>query len=271
MTMQTDIVQPDRKVNADSLPVVHLGGVPFASVTEQQTIEHMLDRLDAGEGGWAVPMNLDVLRQWVQNSEIPVLCESADLYLADGMPLIWAAWLQGTPLPERVAGSTLIGSLSGAAAERGRSIYLLGGDEGTAEVAAEVLMRKYPNLQVAGTYYPPMGFEKDDAEMSRLRQSIEQAGPDIIFVALGFPKQEKLIRELRAAAPEAWWMGVGISFSFLAGRVRRAPRWMQKCGLEWVHRMIQEPGRLIRRYLIDDIPFAVVLLGRSIIRRFRSG
>lgn len=107
--------------------------------------------------------------------------------------------------------------------------------------------------------------------MSRLRQSIEQAGPDIIFVALGFPKQEKLIRELRAAAPEAWWMGVGISFSFLAGRVRRAPRWMQKCGLEWVHRMIQEPGRLIRRYLIDDIPFAVVLLGRSIIRRFRSG
>jgi len=230
-----------------------------------------MHELDAGCGGWVVTPNLDILCKVSRNASLRELILQADLRVADGMPLIWAAWLQGTPLPQRVAGSTLLGHLSGAAAERGRSIYLLGGDEGTAEGAAEVLMRKYPNLQVAGTYYPPMGFEKDDAEMSRLRQSIEQARPDIIFVALGFPKQEKLIRELRAAAPEAWWMGVGISFSFLAGRVRRAPRWMQKCGLEWVHRMIQEPGRLIRRYLIDDIPFAVVLLGRSIIRRFRSG
>lgn len=252
------------------LPTIDLEGVPFAAATERQAIEFILDGCASGRGGWVVPMNLDVVRQWVKNPEVPALCGEADLFLADGMPLIWAARLQGTPLPERVAGSTLIGLLSAAAAERGRSVFLLGGDEGTAEAAAQVLVEKNPNLRVAGTYYPPMGFEKDEDEMSRLCASIRTSQPDIIFVALGFPKQERLVRTLRSQAPGAWWMGVGISFSFLCGRVRRAPVWMQKLGLEWVHRMAQEPGRLIRRYLIDDIPFAVGLMIRSLSRRFRG-
>jgi N-acetylglucosaminyldiphosphoundecaprenol N-acetyl-beta-D-mannosaminyltransferase len=265
-TMKADPSEPP----PEDHPQVDLCGITLTKITESQCVKYVLDELGAGRGGWVVTPNLDILRQVSQKPELRELVGEATMRVADGMPLIWAAKLQGTPLPERVAGSTLIGSLSAAAAERGRSVYLLGGDEGTAAAAAAVLVEKYPNLRVAGTYYPPMGFEQDEDEMRCLRTSITESRPDIVFVALGFPKQERLIRMLRPLAPGAWWLGVGISFSFLCGRVRRAPVWMQKCGLEWVHRMAQEPGRLIRRYLIDDIPFAVGLIIRSLSWRFRG-
>ena len=125
-------------------------------------------------------------------------------------------------------------------------------------------------MRVVGTYYPPYGFEKDEKQLRAMEEMIATCEPDIVFVGLGFPKQERLIQRIRQAAPRAWWMGVGISFSFLCGEVVRAPKWMQACGLEWVHRMVQEPGRLIRRYLIDDIPFAFTLFWGAWRRRSRN-
>lgn len=251
---------------ARTFPIVELNGVKLHAVTEAQVISHILSELDSGRGGVVVTPNLDHLRRYLHDLSFGALIAEADLVVADGMPLVWASRLQGTPLPERVPGSTLISSLSSAAGQKGKSIFLLGGDVGTAEGAANALKAKYPHCIVVGTYCPPFGFEKDYVQLSTIIQTLSDAEPDIVYVALGSPKQEKLIAQLRPVLPNAWWIGVGNSFSFLAGHVKRAPVWMQKSGLEWTHRLFQEPRRLFRRYLIVGVPFAASLLSRATIR-----
>ncbi|MDX1565780.1 MAG: WecB/TagA/CpsF family glycosyltransferase, partial [Phycisphaeraceae bacterium] len=109
----------------------------------------------------------------------------------------------------------------------------------------------------------------DPEQLAAIRRRLLEARPDIVFVGLGFPKQERIIERFREDLPETWWLGVGVSFSFVSGQIRRAPLWMQRAGLEWVHRLAQEPLRLARRYLIDDIPFGIKLLGSSLLQRFR--
>jgi N-acetylglucosaminyldiphosphoundecaprenol N-acetyl-beta-D-mannosaminyltransferase len=125
-------------------------------------------------------------------------------------------------------------------------------------------------LKIAGTHCPPPGFEDDEREMGALTDKLRAAQPDIVYVGLGSPKQERLIARLRPLLPQSWWLGVGISFSFLCGQVRRAPPWMQKLGLEWLHRWIQEPGRLGRRYFLEGLPFAARLFTRALVNRLRG-
>ncbi len=248
---------------ASSRPTIQLLGLNLHAITEQHCIAHILEHLAACQGGWVVTPNLDHLRRLVRERDFRELCSRADLRVADGMPLIWAASLQRTPLPERVAGSNLIWSVNRAAAEHGLRVFLLGGDSGTDVQAAKVLREKFPTLQIVGTHCPAPGFERDEARMAALIEALERAAPQIVFVALGSPKQERLIDELRSRWPQTWWLGVGISFSFVTGAVRRAPKWMQTLGIEWLHRLAQDPRRLFRRYVIDGLPFALYLLASS--------
>jgi len=241
-------------------PRVRLMGMPIDPVTNAQAVDHVLQSLAAGRGGWAITPNLDQLRRYSLQPELRGMYERAELILADGMPLLWAAQVQRTPLPERVAGSELIYTLSEGAAKAGRSIYLLGGNEGTAEQASGKLCEMYPGLKAAGWRCPPVGFEKSDTEMAAIVADLVQAQPDIVYVGLGFPKQERLIERIRRHLPTSWFLGIGISFSFVCGEVSQAPRWMRKVGMEWVHRMVQEPRRLFRRYVIEDIPFAIRMM-----------
>lgn len=260
---------PDTPPTRGRLPVVELSGVRIHAVTEAQTVDHVLSALEAGRGGWVITPNLDHLRRAKRDATFADYLRKADLVVADGMPLVWASRLQGTPLPERVPGSTLVRTLASAAAREGRSLYLLGGAPGAAEEAARVLQDDHPDLKLAGHYCPPYGFEKDEREMQKIRDQLIAAAPDIIYVALGSPKQEWLIAQLRPLLPGAWWLGVGISLSFIAEHVRRAPRWVQRIGLEWAHRLMQEPRRLAKRYLVEGIPFAVLLLGSAMNSRQR--
>jgi len=250
------------------LPTIQLRRVTLHSITESQCIAHILDELDANRGGTVVTPNLDHLHRLECDASFAALYQNADLIIADGMPLVWACRLQGTPLPQRIAGSTLFVTLSQAAARRGRSIFLLGGSPGTANRASAILQGRFRGLTVAGTCCPPMGFERDPDIMEAIRAQLLSTLPDIVYVGLGSPKQERLIEQLKDLLPHAWWLGVGISFSFLCGQVRRAPRWMQRCGLEWTHRLWQEPGRLAKRYLIDDLPFALRLFAGACRTRF---
>lgn len=248
---------------------IRLAGVEIDRLDVAGTLDHIAGELAEGRGGWVVTVNLDILRRLVVDARFAVLCEGATVRVADGMPLVWASRLQGVPLAERVAGSDLIWNLTERAAGEGRSVYLLGGNPGAAEAAGKTLTDRFPGLKIAGFDCPPFGFEKDESYMAGLRTQVVDASPDIVYVALGCPKQEHLIRDLRPLLPGAWFLGVGISFSFVSGEVTRAPKWVQRLGLEWVHRLIQEPGRLAKRYLVDDLPFAGRLFASALWRRIR--
>lgn len=271
MTPRGKPARPGRlTVTPGKVPTVDIGGRSFADADEATIIGLVLAALARGDGGWVCPVNVDVLRQCRLSSQIAALVDGADLVVADGAPLVWASALQGQLLPGRVAGSTLLLSLSREAARCGRSVFLLGGSPGSAELAAVRLQRDDPDLRIAGVHCPPFGFEADSAEMADLERKLLDASPDIVFVGLGFPKQDRLIVGLRDHMPATWFVSSGISFSFAAGLVRRAPRWIQVVGLEWVHRLAQEPRRLFVRYVIYDIPFALRLLASSTGRRLGS-
>lgn len=249
---------------------VEIAGAWVHRITMDEAVDHIAQSLAAGAGGWVVTPNLDILHKLTHDPEFEQIVRPASLRLADGMPLVWASKLAGTPLPERVAGSDLVWNICQRAARDGRSVYLLGGDEGIADKAKGVLEAKYPGLCIAGTHCPPMGFEKNAAHMQAIRDDLARTQPDIVLVALGCPKQERLIDALRHDHPGTWFLGIGISLSFVTGDVKRAPAWARKTGLEWAHRLLQEPRRLARRYLVIGIPFAGRVLFSSLTARFRG-
>jgi N-acetylglucosaminyldiphosphoundecaprenol N-acetyl-beta-D-mannosaminyltransferase len=253
---------------------VDLMGLPVDQLTESETIETVLEAVRAGRGGCLFTPNLHHMQAFASGSDRAVYDRSstlpgARLVVADGMPLIWASRLRGTPLPERVAGSNLIWSLTAAAARKGASIFLLGGNPGAAEACAKRMRAKYPDVRIAGLLSPPQGFGKDARAVEQIVATLRSAAPEIVYLALGFPKQEELALQLVQHLPTTWFVGVGISFSFVSGEVQRAPRWMQAAGLEWVHRLVQEPRRLFRRYVIDGLPFAARMFMHAL--RARQG
>jgi N-acetylglucosaminyldiphosphoundecaprenol N-acetyl-beta-D-mannosaminyltransferase len=247
-----------------------LAGLSFHSLTEEQVVKHIVTASRDGRGGWVATPNVDICRQTQHDETLLRLVASASLIVPDGMPLIWAARLVRVPLPERVTGSSLIFSLTQAAARHQRSIYLLGGAPGVPERAGEELQGRYPGLVVAGTDAPPNGFDADPQAVAAVQARLAAAAPDIVYVGLGFPKQERLIARLAPAFPATWFISCGAAIPFAANALQRAPRWMQSAGLEWVFRLISEPRRLYRRYLLQDLPFAVRLLAGSARARLRE-
>jgi N-acetylglucosaminyldiphosphoundecaprenol N-acetyl-beta-D-mannosaminyltransferase len=248
---------------------IELMGVEIDRVDEATAIAIALEGLDAEVGGWICTANLDVLRQCFESAEVRELVQTADIVVADGMPVIWASHLAGRPLPERVAGSSLVESLPRAAVGVGASIFLLGGNPGAAEGAAQRLTQANPGLRIAGSFCPPFGFERDPEALQAIDRELRRTRPDIVFVGLPFPKQERLIARLRPVLPRAWFVSCGVSFSFLSGEVSRAPRWVQRIGMEWLHRLFQEPRRLFRRYIVLGLPFLARVVSHAVVSRYR--
>ena len=245
---------------------VHLDGTGFDRITEGEVVAVVRAAITAGRGGRIITPNIDILRQAQVNEQVKAYLDDANLIVADGMPLVWASKLSGTPLPERVAGSSLIWSLSDGLGRDGRSVFVIGGNPATAAEpdgatrAAARLAATCPGLRIAGTLCPEYGFERDKTVFAEFRAAVRDAQPDLVFVGLGFPKQEKVITRLRPELPHTWFIGCGAAVNFVAGDVERAPRWMQRTGLEWAHRLSTEPLRLGGRYLRHDAPYALRLL-----------
>jgi N-acetylglucosaminyldiphosphoundecaprenol N-acetyl-beta-D-mannosaminyltransferase len=276
---QMEATQPVDRVHTSSHPALSLAptrrvrmmGARIAAMTEAEAVRTIIDAASANRGHWTITANLDHLRRYRDDRVARDLINEADLVLADGAPLIWASRLAGAALPERVAGSNIIWSISEAASDNHLSVFLLGGNPGAADRAAQVLQEQYAGLNVVGTLCPRVGFETAEEELERLQREIEEAAPQIVFVGLGFPKQDLLIRRLRRLLPYTSFIGVGISLSFVAGDVSRAPSWTHRLCLEWLYRLFQEPRRLGRRYLVEGIPFALWLLANAALHRVRAG
>ena len=243
---------------ADTLTIA---GIKIHNVTSEQAISTIIGWVENGNTPrYVVTPNVDHIVKLQHDEEFRTIYQNADLVLADGMPLIWAAKFLGSSLCERVTGSDLFMKLCAVAAKRKYRLYFLGGNPGDAVKAKEVLIQRNPGLTVEGCYCPPFGFEKDENENNKIVELIKTAKPDVLFVGLGAPKQEKWIYKHYRKIEVPVTIGVGVSFSFAAGTIKRAPVWMQKAGLEWSWRLMMEPRRLWRRYLIGNSLFVYWLI-----------
>ncbi|MFN0074165.1 MAG: WecB/TagA/CpsF family glycosyltransferase [Chloroflexota bacterium] len=204
-----------------------------------------------------VTVNLDFLSIAHRDARFRDIINGADLAVADGMPLVWVSRLKDQALPQRLTGVELVHECCALAARDRRSLFLLGAAPGIAEAAAQKMRAQYPGLRIAGSYSPPYR-QLSVAEEEDLVARINGAAPDVLLVALGAPRQDQWISEHRGRLNASIAIGVGCVLDLYAGVVSRAPAWMQHTGLEWTYRLIQEPGRLWRRYILDDLP----MLGR---------
>lgn len=186
--------------------------------------------------------------------------QNALLVVPDGVPIVWASKFLGRPLPGRVNGTDLFQRLCEVASEKGLRVFLLGGRPGAADSAAQVLQHKHPGLNIVGTYCPPYGFEEDTAELALVNTKIKAASPHILFVGLGAPKQEYWMYANYQEIGVPISIGIGVSFELVSGMVTRAPVWMQKLGLEWFFRLVVEPRRLWKRYIIGNPHFLWLVL-----------
>ena len=242
---------------------MELAGVPVDAVDAETAVATIVAGARSGTGGCVVTPNADILRQaWRAPELADYLCR-ADLVLCDGMPLVWASRLQGTPLPCRVPMSRLVYPLARACADSGLRLFLLGDTPSVTAGAARRLADAAPGLAVVGMHSPPFAAEHDEVALETAAAEIARSGADIVLCAMGFPKQERAMFHLRARLPRPWFLAVGGTLRMVAGETPHAPSWMAGLGLEWLHRLRLEPRRLARRYLVDDLPFVAGLLLRS--------
>ena len=222
------------------------------NLTMQEALKEIDKLIKERRCAYVVTPNVDHIVQLETNKELQAVYANASLILTDGKPLLWIAKWYGTPIKEKISGSDLFPLLCKMAAEKKYTMYFLGAAEGVAAKAADNLMKRYKGLQVVGTYSPPYGFEKDQIEMNKIKTMIRNANPHILIVGLGCPKQEKFIYYNRKELGVPMSLGLGASFDFEAGNIKRAPKWMADHGLEWLFRITQDPKRMAKRYLVDD-------------------
>jgi N-acetylglucosaminyldiphosphoundecaprenol N-acetyl-beta-D-mannosaminyltransferase len=239
---------------------VRIGHLSVHAVTLPGAIDAVEALIRSRRGGFVVTPNVDHVVIADRRADFRDAYAAADLSLADGKPIVWASRLLGTPLPEKVSGSDLVLPLMERAAARGWRVFLLGAGPGVADAAAERLRRNLGvNVVGAAAPFVRVAPGEADPEGDAAVEAVRAARPDIVLVAFGAPKQELWMHRRRAALAPAVLLGIGASLDFVAGRVRRAPRWLSQAGLEWAWRLLREPRRLWRRYLVDDPRFVAIL------------
>lgn len=223
------------------------------NLTMAETLNEIEKLIQKKNCSYVVTPNVDHIVRLEKDEELQKVYKNASLILTDGKPLIWISKWYKTPIKEKISGSDLFPRVCQLAANKNYTMYFLGAAEGVADTAARNLMKKYPGLNIVGTYSPPFGFEKNEQEMNKIKTQIQDVHPDILIVGLGCPKQEKFMyyhcKEL--GVPISF--GLGASIDFEADNIKRAPKWMSNHGLEWLYRFSKEPKRLFKRYFVDDL------------------
>lgn len=213
-----------------------------------------VDQLIKEEGyHYVVTPNSDIVVKMQDDLELKNICDNADLILTDGQIVVKISKYLGNPIKERVCMTDFVWHVFDLAVEKGYGVFLFGGKEEALKKATENIKKKVPELKIVDSYSPPFGFENDEEKLKEANERIKKSDADILIVFLGCPKQEKFI----AANKDKYQIPISITMGgcvdFLAGGVKRAPKWMQNVGLEWFYRFLQEPRRMFRRYFVDDI------------------
>ena len=202
---------------------------------------------------YVVTPNSDIVVKMQDDSELKRICDNADLILTDGQIVVKISEYLGNPIKERVCMTDFVWHVFDLAVEKEYKVFLFGGKEEVLEKATENIKKRVPELQIVDSYSPPFGFEKDEKKLETANERIRKSGADILIVFLGCPKQEKFIAKNKDKYQVPISITMGGCVDFIAGGVKRAPIWMQRVGLEWFFRFLQEPKRMFKRYFVDDI------------------
>ncbi|KJY86748.1 MULTISPECIES: WecB/TagA/CpsF family glycosyltransferase [Vibrio] len=230
-------------------------GSPMDTMTMAQTVESIKHRIETGTFTQHVVVNVAKLVNMKKDQELAQSVTECDIINIDGMGVVWGARFIGHKIPERVAGVDLFHNLNAMAETEAFPVFFLGAKQDVVEKTAQVMQAKHPELNIAGYHH---GYFWDNEEA--LVKKIKQSGAKLLFVAITSPKKENFINKWRDELGVDFVMGVGGTFDVVAGKVNRAPVWMQNAGLEWFYRVIQEPRRMWKRYLVTNSKFAFLLL-----------
>lgn len=240
----------------DRVPIL---GTGIDILTFDEALQSICDLVVSGRFSFTVTPNVDHIMRLRRDRSFQSIYERAELVVPDGVPLIWASRLLDSPLPEPITGPDLVEHLADEAASKGFSVYLLGSSRESTELAAAALLERYPALRVAGCSFLSTGFDEHASQV--VASEIAESRADLLFVGLGAPRQEAWIAQFGPSTGARHAVAVGGSFAVISGLMARAPRWVRKLGLEWLWRLLHEPRRLWRRYLVDDLPFLWLIAG----------
>lgn len=241
---------------------MQVAGVRIDSVDLKSAVDLIESAVTDRSPMQVATVNLDFLVRAQRSVELRRVLDGSNLNVADGMPVVWLSKLAGRPLPGRTAGSDLVPLALQRLAVIGARVFLFGGERAVALEASRRLVDAYPGLVIAGHCEPPFAAIERMPNRSIIRL-IQAARPDVLLVALGNPKQELWIARHRQALGVSVAMGVGCTLDLLARKARRAPRWMQRSGFEWLFRLAQEPRRLFLRYVMDGLWLARFAVGAA--------
>lgn len=236
------------------IPTVDILGIPIHELTREKLLQCLRERKEAGLVTWLVTANAELIVRAQDNSTLAQALHEADLLVADGSGVLWAARTLGNPLPERLPGVEIAEDLIRWAAKEGLGVYFLGAKPGVAAEAIALLQAKHPGLSVVGHHH---GYF-DEREEQGVIEDIHTLRPDILLVALGAPRQELWLAEHASHLGVSLAVGVGGSFDIWAGRVKRAPAWMGNWGLEWLYRLITQPWRAKRMLALPQFVYRVM-------------
>ena len=247
-------------------------GVQIRAVQIADVIARMEEWIhDRGGGHSIAATSMHGIVEAQRDPKFKEALNSADLVVPDGMPLVWLGRRAGCHLPRRVYGPDLMLAFCEQTAGRGYRHFFYGGEPGVPQRLAESLKQRFPAMEVCGTFSPPFR-PLDPEEDQEIATMIRRAAPDVLWVGLGTPKQERWMCERRGKLNVPVLVSVGAAFDILSGRQNQAPEWMREHGLEWLFRLLQEPRRLWRRYLVGGVRFVVYLALESLkLRRFAVG
>ena len=200
----------------------------------------------------------------VKSQQVKTIYNNVDYVLCDGMPIKWAASFLNTPIVERITGLDLLPNLVELCAKNNFSIFLLGASPGVGDKLKQVILTKYPHARVAGVYVPPFMTTFTTDENNKMISAVNAAAPDVLLVSLTAPKQDIWIANNKEALNATLMVGIGGAVEVMAGLAKRAPKWAQKAGLEWLYRFIQEPKRLFRRYFIEAPLFIPLIIKQKL-------